>query len=261
MDEAQDSSLSKIELIKLISHDASRIIAVGDKFQSIYGFSGADSQAMQHYIDNFNCIELPLSISYRCAKNVVNAAQVFVPTIESSDFAQDGIYEETPVEFNDVAFRPNDMIVSRITAPLVAAYWSLMNDGTPCKILGKDIATGLVKLVSDAQKDVVKRTRNKHYHYQEMIETIRATINEKIAKTDDDLTVMGLKDKFRCLKIIHTQCESADEMIAKIGVMFSEKAENCVILCSVHKSKGLEADRVFIMNREATMPHPMAKKD
>lgn len=51
------------------------LIAVGDDAQSIYGFRGADSDAMELLKSEFNCEELPLSVSYRCSKAVVREAQ------------------------------------------------------------------------------------------------------------------------------------------------------------------------------------------
>lgn len=52
-----------------------RLIAVGDPFQSIYGFRGADVDAMKQLEEEFSCMTLPLSVSYRCSQAVVKEAQ------------------------------------------------------------------------------------------------------------------------------------------------------------------------------------------
>lgn len=52
-----------------------RLIVVGDPFQSIYGFRGADADAMRLLEETFNCVTLPLSVSYRCSKAVVKEAR------------------------------------------------------------------------------------------------------------------------------------------------------------------------------------------
>ena len=52
-----------------------RLIAVGDPQQAIYGFRGADADAMTSLRDAFNMRTLPLSVSYRCSRAVVREAQ------------------------------------------------------------------------------------------------------------------------------------------------------------------------------------------
>lgn len=56
----------------------SRLLAVGDPAQSIYGFRGASSDAMTALRDDFNMRELGLSVSYRCSRAVVKEAQKYL---------------------------------------------------------------------------------------------------------------------------------------------------------------------------------------
>lgn len=60
------------------SPTTSRLIAVGDPHQSIYGFRGADHDAMRALRDDFNMKELSLSVSYRCSQAVVKEAQKYL---------------------------------------------------------------------------------------------------------------------------------------------------------------------------------------
>lgn len=55
-----------------------RLIAVGDPNQSIYGFRGADSDAIGSLVSDFNMTELPLSVSWRCSKAVVEEARKYL---------------------------------------------------------------------------------------------------------------------------------------------------------------------------------------
>lgn len=95
LDEAQDTNGVQRELLKrmlagstaqcvaqtceaAIPHlDApvGRLIAVGDSFQSIYGFRGADADAMERLREEFQCETLPLSVSWRCSRRVVEEAR------------------------------------------------------------------------------------------------------------------------------------------------------------------------------------------
>lgn len=51
------------------------------KIKVYTGFNGADVHAMDRISQNFKPEKLPLSICYRCPKNVVKLAQSIVPDI------------------------------------------------------------------------------------------------------------------------------------------------------------------------------------
>ncbi len=79
VDEAQDLNIVQRTLLRRMLATAagapSRLIAVGDPHQAIYGFRGADSDSMDHLRRDFNATVLPLSVSYRCSKAVVEEAR------------------------------------------------------------------------------------------------------------------------------------------------------------------------------------------
>jgi superfamily I DNA/RNA helicase len=80
IDEAQDTNLLQRELLRRMVADKpyGRLIAVGDPHQAIYGFRGADANAMGALRDEFQMKEMPLSVSYRCSQSVVAEAQKFI---------------------------------------------------------------------------------------------------------------------------------------------------------------------------------------
>lgn len=55
-----------------------RTVIVGDPRQAIYGFRGANSDAMSRLQTRFAMKSLPLSVSYRCPKAVVREAQRYL---------------------------------------------------------------------------------------------------------------------------------------------------------------------------------------
>lgn len=78
VDEAQDTNAVQRALLhKMLAPDG-RLIAVGDPYQSIYGFRGADASAMSLLQSEFSMLELPLSICYRCSQSVVREAQKYL---------------------------------------------------------------------------------------------------------------------------------------------------------------------------------------
>lgn len=117
IDEAQDTNGVRRALAKMMLKNTGRLIAVGDSHQAIYGFTGADSDAIDLIREEFQCETFPLSICYRSARNIVEAARAFVPEIESAEGAPDGIVLNT--NFIDTPPAENDAILCRNTAPLV----------------------------------------------------------------------------------------------------------------------------------------------
>lgn len=57
---------------------------------SIYGFSGADATAIDNQIQQFGAKVLPLSVTWRCPKKVVELAKTLVPDIEAAEASPEG---------------------------------------------------------------------------------------------------------------------------------------------------------------------------
>lgn len=79
VDEFQDVSYGEVELLKLLIKDDTNLFAVGDDWQSIYGWRGSDV----NYILNFDSIfglteKIILPINYRSTKNIVDASSYFI---------------------------------------------------------------------------------------------------------------------------------------------------------------------------------------
>ena len=62
----------------------------GDENQSIYNFAGADIESFRKLKSIPNTISLPLSISYRCAENIVKFAKNYVNNIEPNESGEKG---------------------------------------------------------------------------------------------------------------------------------------------------------------------------
>ena len=69
VDEAQDTNRCQQVLVFFLKRKGARCIFVGDKFQAIYAFSGADAHAYETIKTMHNCKEFLLPINYRCGKN------------------------------------------------------------------------------------------------------------------------------------------------------------------------------------------------
>lgn len=80
VDESQDTNDIQLEILDMLggntmSGSTTRYIFVGDRFQAIYGFRGANADSMDRIKNRFRCKSMPLSVSFRCPKAVVREAQ------------------------------------------------------------------------------------------------------------------------------------------------------------------------------------------
>jgi DNA helicase-2/ATP-dependent DNA helicase PcrA len=253
IDEAQDLNKAQLEFIKRSTKPDGRIIAVGDRSQSIYGFRGADTDAIPNLIEATDATLLPLSICYRCPKSHVELAQSIVPQIEWRENALDGVignlFEDELI--NHV--KPGDMAICRVNAPLVKPAFELIRQGVKAVIIGRDIGQGLVTLIAKVSKkhnaDTVIQLISALYDYseREISKLMQAHKNQQAATLSDQVdTIIAL-------------CEGADtiqQVKDKIASVFKDEVQG-VAFSSVHRAKGLEAERVFIIRPEL-MPHKLA---
>src|SRR5207248_1814934 len=79
VDECQDMNAAQLALAGRCLVPGGRIAVVGDDRQAIYGFRGADSSSLDRLLEAYDAKELPLTITYRCPKRVVEVARLLVP--------------------------------------------------------------------------------------------------------------------------------------------------------------------------------------
>lgn len=80
VDEFQDSSSARARLVKsLIQSKGKYLLAVGDDWQSINRFAGADVSLMSHFHDSLGKgPTLHLSRTYRCTQTIADVASIFI---------------------------------------------------------------------------------------------------------------------------------------------------------------------------------------
>jgi superfamily I DNA/RNA helicase len=242
VDEAQDISAIQRTLLGKALKKGGRLVAVGDPKQAIYAFRGADSNSLNSIAKTFNCISLPLSISYRCPKAVVRAAQAIVSYIEPADTAPEGLVADLGL-VNTTMFKVKDMVVCRNTAPLVRLAYMLISAKVPAKVMGRDIGEGLASLVKKLKARSINELTQK-------LETWKNREIEKLLKKDPEASLDPIEDRFTCLSCF-IECSGAvdvDGLLRAINSMFGESSGGVVTLSTIHKAKGLEAERVFILD-------------
>lgn len=256
VDEAQDTNAIQRALIRKMMKDTSRLFAVGDEAQAIYGFRGADSESMQLIKDEFDCTEMPLTVTYRCPTKVVEFAQKYVSHIEAAPNAPEGAVEDWEYDWKPTDFAANDMVVCRTTAPVITLAYRMLKARVPCRVMGREIGQGLKSLIKKMNARTLDQLEQKLQAWSEReVEKCRAKKADAKAEAIQDKAdailclIDGLDENEQTIPALYTV----------IDKLFGD-AINVVTLCTIHKSKGLEADRVFWLN-SSQCPAKWAKQD
>lgn len=260
IDEAQDTNPARRALAKRMLAPGGRLIAVGDPHQAIYGFTGADNDSLELIREEFQCTQLPLTITYRCPKAVVEHAQQWVHHIEAADTAPQGMVREVlGPDFLKLVPEPMDVILCRNTKPLVELAYDYLRRGIPCHVEGKDIGRGLLVLARKWKVRKAHTLLSKLDQYAER-ETQRFMARKQEAKA------AAVNDKVATLKIIISGLApeaTIQDLSARIGSLFQDSDDNTpsrLTLSTVHKSKGREWERVWLYGRNKYMPSGYARQ-
>jgi len=245
VDEAQDLSVIQHTLLEAMLNAKGRLVAVGDPHQAIYGFRGADSESMGKLEDSFGCHSLPLSITYRCDKQIVKHANRWVPHLEAAKYAAEGVVDYLDF-YTEKEFEDGDVIICRNTGPLVEMAYAFLRRNRRVKILGRDIGEGLIILIEKFKTDDIEELRGKldSWHRREM---------ERARSKNNENKMISVDDKYSCISIFIDNLDedhrTVDDLCFNIARLFQETDEDILTLCTGHKSKGLEWDRVFWLEK------------
>lgn len=260
IDECQDLNICQHLFIDKLLEQGSvkRWVACGDKYQSIYGFSGAYSSSFDlfKYKQKENTIQLPLDINYRCATSIIEKSNEVYNII--TPFRKDkGIVNKYLINstfFNDIKNQKNVMIICRNTKPLVDLYFNLIHNKVNATLWGKDIENSLFSLLKPYKSTTLYEVKN-----------ILKEKQDKLSQEENKKDYFILTDKINLLEIcmrnfdmkIHNTC---DELLSKFSNIVKEniKDKDSVILCTIHKSKGLEANIVYFLE-PSLIPSPFAR--
>lgn len=256
LDEAQDLSRAKQALArKFVRPRTGRMVVVGDDRQAIYGFSGADASALHNLIESLNATVMPLTTTWRCPKSVVQLAQSLVPDIEAAPTAAEG-------EVSFVAGLPKleitDAILCRNTAPLISVAYSLIRKGVPCRVEGRSIGDGMIKL---AQRWKVTDVDS----LLQRLETYREREVQKAQAKGNEAKVDEVNDRVDTLVEICNACiaqnqHSVQDVVNFINRLFADSAKGVVTLATYHRSKGREWPRVFLWEHYQRCPSRGARQ-
>lgn len=264
IDECQDlNKAQRILMLKSLKENG-RFIAVGDRNQAIYAFSGADSESFGELLKIPNTISLPLNECYRCGENILNEVKDIVPEIEPFNGNPKGTVNHS-ASINEL--KSGDMVLCRNTYPLIKLCLKLITENKKATIIGSDIGASLKNLVEKTNKTDMVEVFN--VLYADLDVYIKKLMDAKQCTKEEVLESIEYNNKLERIQVIEAIFDKGDmskDVINKISNIFTPKKTG-IILSTIHKAKGLEAKRVFILHRElipsrfATEPWQVQQED
>ncbi len=265
VDEAQDLNAAQRELVLSARRAGGRVVVVGDRRQSMYRFAGADSRSMGRIADRTGATLLPLSISYRLPRSHARLVNTVYDTVESPPWAREGTIQTLDEAAALGMIAPGDMVLCRTNAPLVAMAYRLIRRGVPARARGRDIGVGLVALVRTLARrsgfTMARLAGALDAHVRHLEHELQSASGGRGSEERIAMAVAAAQDRAATILAIAQEARphDAEALIAAITDIFTgDEDGRCVLLSTVHKAKGLEADRVWIIAPQ-TMPHPKAK--
>lgn len=245
IDECQDLNAAQRTLFLKCIKPGGRFVAVGDPRQAIYGFAGADVESFNLLKSLPHTAHMPLSVCYRCDADIIAKAKDIVPQIEARPDAPSGTIDpEAKLE----SVQSGDMILCRVTAPLVSLCMRYIANGVKAYVKGRDIGSNLVNLVKKTKKSEIDQA---FARLQRDLEKVAEKVMQKthcpLEEAKQSGPYMTLADKIGALEVLSEGCSNVVELIERIENIFSDESVSGICLSTVHKAKGLEADRVFIV--------------
>ena len=255
IDECQDLNMAQHKLIDMLvaQGDVERWVAVGDRNQAIYGFSGAHASSFDLFAQKPNVVELPLDICYRCPVDILNSANEVYNIMRGFKTNPGRVGEiDSPVHIKD-----SSMVICRNSAPLIELYFYLLGMEKKVFIKGDDIMGKVKSFLKPYTAKTVGLVHNRLVG--EISRLKRANTDAQrfeLYKAQDNLDNLTA-----LIKGGFTQYEeNVKSLLERLDSIFNTEEEGGITLCTIHKSKGLEADVVYILN-EDLIPSKFARSE
>jgi hypothetical protein len=282
VDEAQDLSAANIELVRQSLSPTGRVVFVGDRAQAIYAWRGADTNSVSNIVARYGIGSeglLPLSTCYRCDRSIVALAQAYVPAIQATPWAGEGSVEDIRTEVFDtlVATRKGpqtgDLVICRLNAPLGKFAMKIMRQpGLRVLVMGReDFYADLEKLYKPlamaVERDGLPLSRF-GVVIDQKLEARRAEFADLYDDDNDkiDKAMEKISDGYEFIRCVcdgilenGLPVQSVEQLTAYLfgpgGLIYKQESgvvqtleelrKTRVVLASIHRAKGDEADTVW----------------
>jgi superfamily I DNA/RNA helicase len=259
-DEVQDFNNAQMVMIKKLQEAGARIIAVGDKNQSIYMFRGADSSAfsnVENLLNNFkNGSEtLTLPINWRSGKNIIDYSNqaTHVKNLQAGlDHAGEVSDHQTYPEVMDSIssewnkenkLKMQTAFIARTNKPLVHTAMNLLKNNIPFVIIGRDFAEDIIKFI---RKITGSGRMAKNYNMDNFLEALANYKYQKEAefkgKTKKEAELQEIRESTEALQSVLDYLQEQNWHDSKTGLTIRNSEDFINYLKKVFKGLNVNED-------------------
>ncbi len=269
VDEYQDIDENQYKLIKLLVPQNGNICAIGDPNQAIYGFRGGNSKFFNNFKEDYKNVEIiNLKNNYRSTENIVNASNQMIDTfniISHNNKLHDKITIHTAPTDNAEA----EFIVSTIENLIGGhSFFSIDSDRSDGEKEDYTFSDFAILYRTSAQLNpLLKALERSSMPFVKLSDDLLCEKNSirKLLKTltDDKPLSQQLKENFtdetedyiqKYLLELSEKFPSKKDFIHEISLIKEsdtlDKRADRISLMTLHSSKGLEFNCVFIVGLE-----------
>ena len=165
--------------------------------------------------------------------------------------------------------RPGDLVLCRVNAPLLRSAFALVEAGLPARVLGEEVLSstlelaqtvfaGAERLPSTAVALVERHAREENLRLEHELVT-SPTLPERLTASADSHRALALllraaqqrRSEWSLRALLRPPVLSFAELEAVARELFEpEHLRDCVLLSTIHKAKGREAERVLLLRPE-----------
>lgn len=259
IDECQDLSKSQLAVALKYVKKTGRILSVGDPYQSIYGFTGADIYSFDNIAKIPNMVSLQLTKCFRCPDKIIELAQNFRADIHAFKPKSGTI---SRLEFSQVSqsVSPHDLVISRTKTPLQKLLFQLVEKGIPVEVHEDEIKEFIndLKMLFNHQELTTKNQYGQSLDFWDKVIDRNIYFLEKkvsrIGNPDEREYQFNLESSLIHSKVefiqsqlsIHTDCQAIADLLKKIETLISG-TDDAVKLSTIHRAKGLENEVIYIL--------------
>lgn len=256
IDEAQDLSTAQLRIAAMARGKGGRIVVCGDDRQAIFGWRGAAPGTLDRVATALGARRLALTVTFRCARAIVDEARKVVPDLTAAPGAPDGVVRAATEPEMVAQAQPGDFVLSRVNADLARVCLALIRAGKRAYIVGNDLAAGIIALI---RRLAPRRAASNADPIAELLRNLDRWREREIARARvlrRERRVEQVEDQAAMICALSADVDTIDRLIEMINYIFAEDGGPRVACSTVHRAKGLEADRVMILQSTLEAARP-----
>ena len=267
IDEYQDIDENQYKLIRLLAGEDGAICVIGDPNQAIYGFRGGSSKFFNNFTNDYkNALCVNLANNYRSTKDIVNASNQMINSFNTTA-AKNSVCEKITIHAAASEKAEAEYIISTIEN-LMGGHSLFSIDSSRSQGYNKNLSFGDFAILYRTQtqlKPIMEALERSAMPYVKLSDDLlctNKTVRELLKRLDDKenleeqiKTAEGIEDYIlKFLLNLAQKYPKKEDFIHNVSLLREsdalDKRADRISLMTLHSSKGLEFNCVFIAGLE-----------